>query len=227
MRRASASVSTALTLGLALTACGNGGDQPQASAVVQCQEALSPAASRALDSILGTDEFSADGAAGLDAAVNKLIEDRKFEGPGRALGYTKACSAESRTVPRSRIKIYFDVYEEASLFDDGTKWSKSGRHLYTMGRESSTDNKTAYLFVGCSSSRLKGSEAQPAPLQGRLEFDKPVKGAYPPNTPATREAYLTVLHSVTLAVVKKLGCEDDAGLPGKPVLTEKKWRGEQ
>ncbi|WP_158718949.1 hypothetical protein [Streptomyces globisporus] len=159
--------------------------------------------------------------------MNKLIEDQEFEGPGRALGYTKACSAASRTIPRSRIKIYFDLYEDASLFDDGTKWSKSGRHLYAMGRESSTDNKKAYLFAGCSSSRLKGSEKQPAPLQGRLEFDKPVKGTYPANTPATREAYLTVLHSVTLAVVKKLGCEGDAGLPEKPVFTEKKWRGEQ
>ncbi|MFD4375217.1 hypothetical protein [Streptomyces sp. NPDC058486] len=31
-------------------------------------------------------------------------------------------------------------------------------------------------------------------------------------------AHLTVLHCVTLAVVRKLGCEGDAGLAEKPVL---------
>ncbi|MBB4979179.1 hypothetical protein [Streptomyces nymphaeiformis] len=227
MRRASASVSTALALGLLLAACGNGEEQPQVSAVQQCEDALSPTASRALESLLGTGEFNSDGTAGLDAAVGKLIEDQAFEGPGRALGYTKACSAKSAAIPRSRIRITFDLYEDASLFDDGTPWSKSGRHLYAMGREASTDNKKAHFFVGCSSPRLKGSEGRPAPIQGWLEFDKPVEGAYPPNTPATREAYLTVLHSVTLAVVKKLGCQDNAGLPEVPVFTEKKWRGEQ
>ncbi|MDV9188451.1 hypothetical protein R6L23_09520 [Streptomyces sp. SR27] len=229
MRRVSASVSVALALGLGLllTACGKGEDQPQAGAVQQCEDALSPAASRALESMLGTGEFGPNGTAGLDVTVKKLIEDQAFEGPGRALGYTEACSARSSTVPRSRVKIYFDVYEEGSLFDDGTKWSKSGRHLYAMGREASTDNKKAYLFVGCSSSRLKGSQDRPTPLQGRLVFDKPVKGAYPANTPATREAYLTVLHSTMLAVVKELGCENNAGLGEKPVFTEKRWRGEQ
>ncbi|MFF2778292.1 hypothetical protein ACFVU3_25650 [Streptomyces sp. NPDC058052] len=39
-----------------------------------------------------------------------------------------------------------------------------------------------------------------------------------PDTVPVREAHLTVLHSVTLAVVRKLGCEDDAGLTGTPVL---------
>ncbi|MCM1946409.1 hypothetical protein NC315_13625 [Streptomyces sp. G2] len=39
-----------------------------------------------------------------------------------------------------------------------------------------------------------------------------------PDTVPVREATLTVLHSVTLAVVRKLDCEDDAGLAEKPVL---------
>ncbi|MFF6898094.1 hypothetical protein [Streptomyces hydrogenans] len=39
-----------------------------------------------------------------------------------------------------------------------------------------------------------------------------------PDTAPIREAHLTILHSATLAVVRKLGCEDDAGLAEKPVL---------
>ncbi|MEU7294254.1 hypothetical protein AB0A76_13760 [Streptomyces exfoliatus] len=225
MRRASASVSAVLTLGLLLTACG-GGEEP-VSAMRQCEDALSPPAARALDSVLGIGELSPDGTNGLEPTVKKLIADQAFEGPGRALGYTKACSARSETTPRSRIQIFFDLYEDASLYDDGYKWTAEGRYLYGMGREANANNENAHLFMGCTSSRLKGAEEQPAPIHGWLEFDKPVGGAYPPNTPATREAYLTVLHSVTLAVVKELGCENNAGLPEKPVFEEKKWRGEQ
>ncbi|MEU8883527.1 hypothetical protein [Streptomyces hydrogenans] len=39
-----------------------------------------------------------------------------------------------------------------------------------------------------------------------------------PDTVPTREAHLTILHSATLAVVRKLDCEDDAGLAEKPAL---------
>ncbi|MFD3566257.1 hypothetical protein [Streptomyces sp. NPDC058667] len=178
--------------------------------------------------MLGTGEFSASGGAGPEQAVKKLIEDQALEGSGRALGYTTVCSTRTETVPSSQVTVYFDLYKNAAdLFDDGTKWTAQGRYLYGMGLETSANNRTADLFLACSSARLKGPEERPVPLHSWLRFDKPVKGAYPANTPATREAYLTVLHSVTLAVVKELGCESNAGLGEKPTFEAKKWRGEQ
>ncbi|MER5311254.1 hypothetical protein ABT034_26080 [Streptomyces sp. NPDC002773] len=212
-----------LALGLLLSACGSGEEEPP-QAAQQCDETLSPTAVGSLESVLGTKEFHSKGT-GLERTANVLVEDQARV--GRPPGHPDMCEVIADTGPRFRVKIDFRVYENADRFDDGTKWTAAGRYLYGMGREASANNRTADLFVGCSSSRLKGSEEEPAPIAGSLRFDKPIKGTYPANTPATREAYLTVLHSVTLAVVKELGCENNAGLPEKPVFQVKKWRGEQ
>ncbi|MCZ0979790.1 hypothetical protein O1L60_14230 [Streptomyces diastatochromogenes] len=223
MRRASASVSTVLALGLLLTACGGGGSGEEERQVAQkCDGSLSPTAVGALETVLGTKEFQWGGT-GLDRTAKALIDDQAT--PGRAPGVPSTCEVGTAADDRLGISVDFRLYEDADLYDDGTKWTAAGRHLYGMGREASTDNESAYLFVGCASPQLKGSDKEPAPVESVLKFKKPTKGAYPQH-PATREAYLTVLHSVTLAVVKKLGCEDDAGLAEKPVFTEKKWRGE-
>ncbi|WP_369144498.1 hypothetical protein [Streptomyces sp. R44] len=219
----SASVSTVLAFGLLLTACGGSGEEGRQVAQ-KCDGSLSSAAVGALETVLGTKEFQWGGT-GLERTAKALIDDQAVV--GRAPGVPPMCKVAPAAGDRFRIDVHFQLYQDADLYDDGTKWTAQGRHLYGMGRETSTDNKTARVFVECSGPQLKGSDKEPALVEGLLEFDKPIKGAYPANTPATREAYLTVLHSVTLAVVKKLGCEDDAGLPEKPVFEERKWRGEQ
>ncbi|MFE0736788.1 hypothetical protein [Streptomyces sp. NPDC058855] len=155
--------------------------------------------------------------------MNELIQDRVRK--GRPPGHRPMCEVDAGS--RLGIDIRFRLYEKDDLYDDGRNWTAQGRHLYALGREASSDNKTAYLFVGCTSPRLEGPDGRPAPVQSVLEFQKPFKGAYPPNTPANREAYLTVLHSVTLAVVKELGCENNAGLTEEPVFKKRKWRGER
>lgn len=226
MRRASASVSTVLALGLLLTACGSEEEPPRVTAAQQCDGTLSPSAAAALESVLGTKTFSAAGSGGLERTVNALIEDQA--GEGRPPGRPPLCEVTAAATPQHEIRISFTLHDRGALYDDGTaKWWDHGRYLYGMGREASADNESAALFVQCTSPRLKGSDKQPAPLGSELRFDKSLKGSYPANTPATREAYLTVLHSVTLAVVKELGCENNAGLPEKPVFEVKKWRGEQ
>ncbi|MEU3690073.1 hypothetical protein [Streptomyces narbonensis] len=161
----------------------------------------------------------------MERTVEGLIEDQKT--PVRGPFFPPLCEVDTDAGSWLGVKIDFRLYEGADLYDDGTNWTAQGRYLYGMGRESSTDNKSAYLFVDCTSPRLKGSDEQPTPIEGVLRFDKSIKRAYPDNTPATREAYLTALHSVTLAVVRELGCENDAGLGETPVLKVKKWRGEQ
>ncbi|MGW8359188.1 hypothetical protein ACWGK1_01240 [Streptomyces wedmorensis] len=219
----SASVSTALALGLLLTACGGGEDQASPPAQ-KCDETLAPAAVDAVGSLLGTRESDWAGI-GLDRTVDVLIEDQARE--GRPPGHPSMCEVTTDASPKSGIDVDVWLNDSGSLYDDGTtKWWNQGRSLYAMGREASADTKSAALFVGCSSPRLKGSDKQPTSIGAELKFDKPVKGAYPADTPATREAYLTVLHSVTLAVVKELGCENNAGLPETPVFETRKWRGQ-
>ncbi|MGW4705325.1 hypothetical protein [Streptomyces sp. NPDC004285] len=79
--------------------------------------------------------------------------------------------------------------------------------------------------------RMRTAADEWAALKGKLDTltqdARSTMAAKAGDDSSTREAYLTVLHSVTLAVVRKLGCEDDAGLTQAPVLTEKKWRGER
>ncbi|WP_332434928.1 hypothetical protein [Streptomyces sp. P9-A4] len=153
-----------------------------------------------------------------------LIEDQARE--HRPPGHPAMCEVDAAASPKNEVRINFTLHDRGALYDDGTRWWAFGRSLYAMGREASADNKSASLFVTCVSPRLKGSDEEPTPIGATLGFDKSLKGAYPANTPATREAYLTVLHSTMLAVVKGLGCENDAGLGEKPVFDTKKWRGE-
>ncbi|MEV5969687.1 hypothetical protein [Streptomyces sp. NPDC051921] len=68
------------------------------------------------------------------------------------------------------------------------------------------------------SPRFNGSQERPARIRGSLRFN----ASKLPDTPAIREANLTVLHSVTLALVKELGCANNAGLSDKPVFQPKR-----
>ncbi|MFE0640409.1 hypothetical protein ACFW2Y_02085 [Streptomyces sp. NPDC058877] len=204
-----------------LTACGSS-DEPQ---VAQgCDGALSSEAVDAAESVLGTKSFQWDGS-GLERTVTALIDDQAV--PGHAPGTSPMCQIGTAADDRLGLRIAFRLYDSGDLYDDGTEWTSRGRYLYGMGREASTDNESADLFVGCSSPRMKGSEERPAPLQAVLRYEKTLQGSYPENTPATREAFLTILHSVTLTVVRELGCEGDAGLTETPVFTTKAWRGKQ
>ncbi|MFE0640408.1 hypothetical protein ACFW2Y_02080 [Streptomyces sp. NPDC058877] len=191
----------------------------------QCDGILSPAAASALESMLGSKKFWGAGSGGLDRTVKELIEDYARE--GRPPGHPPMCEVEAKVSPPAGMMIHFRLYDRGDLYDDGTEWTSQGRYLYGMGREASTDNRTAFLFVGCSSPRMKGSDKQPAPIESVLSFDRSLQGSYPENTPATREAFLTILHSVTLTVVRELGCERDAGLTETPVFTTKAWRGKR
>ncbi|MFB7517977.1 hypothetical protein [Streptomyces sp. NPDC056144] len=224
MRKASVpTVSTVLALGLLLTACGSGEDEAKPPAP-KCDGTLSTAAVGAVASLLGTDAYGESGI-GLGRTTDALIADQARE--GRPPGHPATCEITTDASPKSGLGVDVWLHDSDSLYDDGTAtWWKQGRYLYAMGREASADEKGAHLFVQCTSPRLKGSDKEPAPVGASIGFDKPIKGAYPANTAATREAYLTVLHSVTLGIVKKLECENNAGLPEQPVFETKKWRGQ-
>ncbi|MFJ9829399.1 hypothetical protein ACIRSU_34225 [Streptomyces sp. NPDC101160] len=206
-------IASMLAVGLLATACG-GGEQPEewrTTAAQQCDDTLSPDGARALQRVLGTAKFVHDPRGGLDRVVQQLTEDHA-EGwrrtPSRAM-----CNVQ---VPgnQDRIDISFGRYRDNELFGDT---QAINLHPYVMGKEAQSGPKAAYLFVECSSPQLKGSEDEHARIIGMLRFNR----SKLPDTPAVREANLTILHSVTLAVVKKLGCRNNAGLLDRPVLTPK------
>ncbi|WP_143664810.1 hypothetical protein, partial [Streptomyces sp. NRRL B-24572] len=126
--------------------------------------------------MLGTKALQWDGT-GLERTAKALIDDQAVV--GRAPVVPPMCKVAPAAGDRLRIHIDFRLHDSEDLFDDGTKWTAQGRHLYGMGREASTDNKAAYLFVGCSSPQLKGSDQEPVPIESVLKFDKPLEGAHP------------------------------------------------
>ncbi|MFF0754547.1 hypothetical protein [Streptomyces sp. NPDC004267] len=202
-----------LTACLLLTACGSS-DEPEVQRVTaaqQCDDTLSPSAARSLETVLRTKKFDHRPKGGLDRLVAQLIED--YAAGGLRSRSRNFCSASADASP-DRVDILFGRYDDSDLIGDG---DPVGLHPYDIGREAFSGPKAANLFVTCVSSQLKGSSNRPAQFQGMLRFND----SKLPDTPAVREANLTVLHSVTLAVVKKLGCRDNAGLPDKPVLTPK------
>ncbi|MFC9260255.1 hypothetical protein [Streptomyces hydrogenans] len=174
----------------------------------QCDGTLSPEAARALETVLETKRFSHDPRGGLERGANELVRDHET-----ATGLTlnpPMCRAQPPT-GMARVDIRFGLYVEDDLFGDV---HPRGLHPYGMGVEAQAGPKKAYLFVRCVSPRLKGSDTRPARIRGTLVFNR----SELPDTVPVREATLTVLHSVTLAVVRKLDCEDNAGLDEKPVF---------
>lgn len=214
MRRTFKSVVSGLVACILLTACG-GAEEPEkqrVTAAQQCDDTLSPHAARALETVLGTKRFDQAPKGGLDRVVAQLTEDYGQGGlRSRSRPLCRAGGAESGM---DRVDILFARYDDSDLIGEA---QPVGLHPYEMGREAFSGPKKAYLFVTCASPRLKGSSEQPARIRGALRFS----GSRLPDTPAVREANLTILHSVTLAVVKKLGCRNNAGLLDKPVLKPK------
>uniref|UniRef100_UPI0024A8EAA4 hypothetical protein n=1 Tax=Streptomyces sp. CC208A TaxID=3044573 RepID=UPI0024A8EAA4 len=176
-----------------------------------CDDTLSVDAAKALETVLKTKKFNPASSGGLQRAVEQLTEDQA-KGERRS-SHPPMCTVQD-TDGRPELNVEFGLYDESDLFGE-----VRGAHLYPydMGREVQAGYRKAYLFLECVSPRLKGSEKRPAQIRGTVDIGIPL----PPDTVAIREANLTVLHSVALAVVRKLGCENDAGLTEKPVFKPK------
>ncbi|MEU2656173.1 hypothetical protein ABZ615_12705 [Streptomyces sp. NPDC007325] len=197
---------------LLVTACGGQGkpEPERVTAGQQCDETLTPDAARSLETVLGTKRFSHDPKGGLERVTSELIQD--YTKPVRGTPYRYLCRAGLPVGSgTASIDVRFGFYEEDDLFGEV---HPRGLHPYDVGVEAQSGPKRAHLFVRCVSPRFEGSDKRPARVGGRLDFSR----SELPDTVPVREANLTILHSVTLAVVRKLGCEDDAGLTEKPVF---------
>ncbi|MFD7979967.1 hypothetical protein [Streptomyces sp. NPDC059071] len=210
MRKTIKSMAVGLAASLLLAACGGveAPEERRVTAAQQCDDTLSPTAAHALEVVLRTATFDHGAKGGLDRVVAQLTDDHT---EGGLRSRSRSMCRPGTPDGADRIDIAFGRYDDSDLFGNVRP---NGLHPYVMGREAMAGPKAAYLFVECTSPRLKGSQQRPARIDGTLRFD----GSKLPDTVAVREANLTVLHSVTLAVVKKLGCENNAGLTEKPVF---------
>ncbi|MFB7361721.1 hypothetical protein [Streptomyces hydrogenans] len=174
----------------------------------QCDDTLSRDAARALEEVLRTKEFDDSPTGGLERSTAGLAAD--YAKDERRPPTHRLCRA-SPAAASSAIVLRFRLYRDAEL----TRGSPvASLHPYAMGVEALSGPRKARLYTRCASPRLQGSDRHPARVVGELESTWSTL----PDTAPVREATLTVLHSVTLAVVRKLACENDAGLDAKPVF---------
>ncbi|MFF6881608.1 hypothetical protein ACFY9F_00285 [Streptomyces sp. NPDC012421] len=211
MRWAFKRVAVGMAVCLLASACG-GGEEPEPERVMaeqQCDDTLSPAGARALETVLDTKRFSHDPRGGLERAVTGLVEDYPdswMRTPGHTL-----CRASPPT-GRDEVEIEFHLLRrDGDLPGDE---HAADLHPYDMGVEALSGPRVAQLYVRCVSPRFEGSDERPALVMAELDFRR----SKLPDTLPIREANLTLLHSATLAVVRKLGCEGDAGLAETPVF---------
>ncbi|GGT90865.1 MULTISPECIES: hypothetical protein [Streptomyces] len=177
----------------------------------QCDGTISPGAAGALEKVLNTRKFNHAPGGWLTRTTEQLQAD--YDARARWTLKLHRCKVHADPGPED-LAIDFGLYDNSDLVGNGRI---SNMHPYEMGIEAHAGFMKAYIFAECVSPQLKGSQERPARIRGTLNVGTPV----PSDTVATREANLTVLHSVALAVVKKLGCENNAGLPDKPVLKAK------
>ncbi|MEU2505549.1 hypothetical protein ABZ621_12625 [Streptomyces sp. NPDC007863] len=210
VRRVLKGVGSGVAVCLLATACG-AAEEPEPERVTagqQCDDTLSPDAARALETVLRTKRFDHDPRGGLERGAKELVRD--YETSWGLTLNPPMCRVNPPT-GIERVDLRFGLYVDDDLFEDV---HPRGLHPYDMGVEAQSGPRKAYLFVRCVSPRLKGSDKRPARIRGTLVFNE----SELPDTVPIREANLTILHSVTLAMVRKLGCENDAGLDAKPVF---------
>ncbi|MFF9339475.1 MULTISPECIES: hypothetical protein [unclassified Streptomyces] len=210
VRRALRGAVLGLAVCLLATACGRG-EEPEPERVIaarQCDDTLSPEAGRALETVLNTKRFDHDPRGGLDRATGELLADYP-----EAEGWAPRRSVCRVSAPTSSDEVSIEFRLSGTIDLPGDEHA-GDMHPYDMGVEALSGPRRVELYVTCVSPRLQGSDKRPALIMGSLTFLR----SKLPDTVPVREATLTVLHSVTLAVVRKLGCEDDAGLTEKPVF---------
>ncbi|MEU9705083.1 hypothetical protein [Streptomyces sp. NPDC047981] len=192
-----------------LAACGGGEAPPRVTAEEQCEGAISPgAAARALEKVLNTKKFSDDTDTWLTRTTEQIATG--YEAGARRTLNDPRCLVQAD--PGSEdLAIEFGLYDPSDLMM-GKRIANA--HPYEMGIDAHAGFRKAFLFTECVSAQLNSSRERPARIQGSLDVGRPE----PADTVAIREANLIVLHSAALAVVRKLGCENDAGLPEKPVM---------
>ncbi|KAA6217904.1 hypothetical protein CP979_13880 [Streptomyces filamentosus] len=211
MGRVLRSAASGLAVCLLVSGCG-GGDEAEPERVTaeqQCDGLLSPQAARALETVLETKRFWPAGSGGLDEVASGLTEDHA-KAERRPPSHPLCDPSPSGGGPHE-VTLKFRLYKDDELLSDVRPY---GLHPYDMGVEAHAGPERAYLFARCVSPRIKGSDSRDVRIEGKLTH----AWSKLPDTVPVREAHLTILHSATLAVVRKLGCEGDAGLDAAPVF---------
>ncbi|MFG2812953.1 hypothetical protein [Streptomyces sp. NPDC048410] len=206
------------SLFLGATGCGGDGDNdglPKDNKVVAGTQlcggrAISADAARALEVITGTSRFEASSKS---YTVARASSDLALATPGLTAGREDACRVFKPTGTRQfQLRITWRLAENAPTDEPAAaKFT-----VLKMGDETLAAADMAYVYFTCRSDKLVGSGGEAHVVIGVEHW---AVAEYPEdNVKALKDAYATVAHSFSLAMAKELRCENNGGLPVKPVL---------
>ncbi|MGW2110804.1 hypothetical protein [Streptomyces sp. NPDC001948] len=212
VRRALGVVGLVMAVGVAATGCGEEKEAPEYVGTEEvCNGVFKGRLAKTVESAMGASSFDWTSPERLDHVVDALKTG--YESGNRWAGGDTLCRLTPKGGGRAdRAGIVFYTYAPQDVVDPDVP---AGGRLYTLGKRAEATPESAALYFECVSSQLKGSKSRPMRILGRLGRPKD-RGQ---KTSDPRKVSLTLLHAVSLFLAKELECENDGGLPEKPVLT--------
>ncbi|MEV2210819.1 hypothetical protein AB0H86_04830 [Streptomyces sp. NPDC050997] len=188
--------------------------EPKAEATPStlCGVQLSAGARKALLNLVGGKELDSNGSKeSLSDTARALASGYHENGADDYEEYDLCTAFGSATTAGADLSFYLSEKVPTSISPKFTQ--------YDMGELTLSRPSHAALYMKCSSDKFRSS-SKPILIEGKLTNAQ----APPGDAEKVREENLNVLHAVTLAMAKQLGCERDADLPQQfsspPKLTE-------
>lgn len=166
-------------------------------------------ASKALKVITGTSRFEASAE---EYTVEQAAADLVEAFPVPTVGRKDVCRVYTPIgTPDFDLRITWSLEDGAPAGVPAPEFTK-----VKMGERSVTAADKAYVFFACRSEKLLNASSVAHIVIGVQHWAVPTEPEG--DVEVLKDAYATVAHSVSLAMAKELGCEDDGGLPAQPVL---------
>ncbi|GHA95547.1 MULTISPECIES: hypothetical protein [Streptomyces] len=215
MRRWLTAAGLVMALGAGSVACASEKKEEKTfvGADEVCGDAFAGPLAEMVEKATGDKLFFAKSPKGMERVVAAL-KDGYESGRPWAAGDTLCLLRPKGAKQTDKGGVKFSMYSPQDVVGEGLS---AGQDLYTMGVQSVVGRGNAALFFECVTPQLKGSDKTPLRIQGgfgRGESDAPDTREY-------RNLNMTILHAVSLKLVKALDCENNGGLPKDPVLTPK------
>ncbi|MEU9317526.1 hypothetical protein [Streptomyces sp. NPDC048295] len=200
-----------MAVGAGAVGCGGEEKTPDyVGAEEVCDALFQGPLAKKVESVTGATSFAWTGTKGYDRVVEGL-KTGYTSGHRWAAGGELCTLSPKRGALADKSRISFDMYAPQDLNDP---YAKDG-HYYTLGKRSQAAPRGASLYFECVSPQIEGSKERPLRVSGRFYHPK----ATARSTPEHFDANMEIMHAASLAVAKKLQCENDGGLPEKADLT--------
>ncbi|MFE7370301.1 hypothetical protein [Streptomyces anulatus] len=186
---------------------GATGERPTEAIDLCGGEAVSAEAAESLEVITGSSRFDESDE---DSTVVHAAKQLSQEFTSSVTGDGDICMVFAVDAAQSdRLEVTWELASGPPQGEPAPKFT-----VLPMGERTLTASDAAVVQFACRSAKLPGST--PAQVKIGVERWSPEEPEGDPEK--LKDAYATVAHSVSLAMAKELGCENNGGLKDRPSL---------